>query len=276
MRKQKKASEGQAPSWSSCQFVNVPPHLRPLLERLGRMADEQGLAAYAVGGCVRDWLLGIAGAVDVDVAIEGEGIAFARLAAHELGASLTPHQQFGTATLELPSEESPQPRGRAGTRTRRSPSKTMRIDVASCRKEVYPQPAAYPKVAPGTLQDDLFRRDFTINAMAMALAPQAFGTLVDPFGGLRDLKARRLRILHPKSFLDDPSRILRAARLVQRYDLSLESHTAQSLRQAAAAGVLAFLNRGRLRKELDRMAEEPRPLACLARLNQWLHVGSRL
>jgi len=229
--------------------VNVPPQLKALLERLGRMAEEHGVAAYAVGGCVRDWLLGIAGVTDLDVAIEGDGIAFAKQAAHELGARVTPHEQFGTATLELS----------AG-----------RIDVASCRQETYAEPAAYPRVAPGTLRDDLVRRDFTINAMAMALAPRAFGKLVDPFGGLRDLKARRLRTLHPKSFLDDPSRILRAARFVPRYGLSLESQTARALRQAVAVGMLARLNRGRLRKELDRMAEEPQPLACLARLSQWL------
>lgn len=237
--------------------------------RLGEMAQERGVLAYAVGGCVRDWWLEMPRVTDLDVAIEGDGLAFAKLAARELGAHVTSYEQFGTATLSLPSTV----HSRYGKHA--AEGETLRIDVATCRKERYPKPAAYPTVSPGTLRDDLFRRDFTINAMAMMMTPEAFGTLVDPFGGLNDLKTRRLRTLHAKSFLDDPSRILRAARFVSRYGLSLESKTARWLTQAVAAGALERLNRGRLRKEFTRMSEEPNPLACLACLSQWLEILPR-
>lgn len=230
--------------------VRVPARVALLLRRIGRLAETRGIQAYAVGGCVRDWLLGHSRLVDVDVCVEGDGIAFARAAATALKAGVVVHDQFGTATL---------------TRPRRG-----RIDVAGCRRETYREPAAYPKVAPGTLRDDLCRRDFTINAMAMSVAPGAFGRLVDEYGGLRDLRAKRLRVLHPNSFFDDPSRILRAARFAPRYRLVLEPKTTVSLRQAVASGMLSRLNRGRLRKELLRMLEEPDPVACFAQLGQWL------
>lgn len=254
------------------QRIDVPPAIKPVLQTMGRLADEQGLSAYAVGGCVRDWLLGIARITDVDIAIEGDGIAFAMTAARTLDAMVTAHQQFGTASLERAT-----PLQAAGRR-RGSASDVLRIDVVSCRKEAYVKPAAYPKVTPGRLKDDLFRRDFTINAMAMAINAKTFGLLVDPFEGVRDLATRRLRVLHPRSFFDDPSRILRAVRFAQRYDLMLESNTAGAMKRALAAGILARLNRGRLRKELELMSNEPDPVACLARLGRWLneHPKSRV
>ncbi|MBI4322827.1 MAG: CCA tRNA nucleotidyltransferase [Candidatus Omnitrophica bacterium] len=237
--------------------LRVPEPIEPWLRRLGRLAQAQGLEAYAVGGCVRDWLLGAARATDLDVCVVGDGIAFAQAAARRLDARVVVHEPFGTATLE---------RRPAG----------LRIDVAGCRKETYAKPAAYPTVSPGTLREDLFRRDFTINAMAMAIGPQAFGRLVDAFGGWRDVKARRLRVLHADSFVDDPSRILRAARFAVRYGLSLEPQTARWLQQALAAGLVARLNRGRIRKELVRMLEEPDPVACLAQVGRWLNGSRRL
>jgi tRNA nucleotidyltransferase (CCA-adding enzyme) len=244
---------------TATRMVNAPSAIRPLLQEIGRIADDHRVAAYAVGGCVRDWLLGLTRTADVDVAVVGDGIAFARQLAQAFGVGVTSHQQFGTATLVLKPTRGRQP---------------IRVDVASCRKETYREPAAYPKVTAGSLQDDLFRRDFTINALAMAINPKSFGKLVDPFGGAQDLKARRLRILHPKSFLDDPSRILRAVRFTQRFGLAMDSQTLRCLRRAMVSGVLARLNRGRLRKELDRMAEEPDPIACLKQLNQWLSIGA--
>jgi len=236
------------------QTVDVPQAVRPLLEQIGRLAEEEAVPVYAVGGCVRDWLLGIDRVTDLDVVVEGDGIAFAQRVARLLQATLQTHAQFGTATLERA-----QKRG-----------EPMRIDVASCRKETYAEPAAYPNVTAGGLRDDLFRRDFTINAMAMAISPRQFGRLIDPFGGLKDLRARCLRILHPNSFVDDPSRLLRAVRFAQRYGVALDSQTSRCLRQAVAAGLLGKLNRGRLRKELERMVEEPDPVACLAQLGRWL------
>lgn len=252
--------EAVVSGWTKAKRVRVPRSIEPWLRRLGRLAEAQGLEAYAVGGCVRDWLLGAARVTDLDVCVVGNGVTFAKAAARRLGASVVVHEQFGTATLER------RPRHPAG----------VRIDVAGCRNETYAKPAAYPTVSPGTLREDLFRRDFTINAMAMAIGPQAFGRLVDAFGGWRDVKAKRLRALHANSFVDDPSRILRAARFAARDGFLLESQTARWLQQALAAGMLARLNRGRIRKELRRMLEEPDPVACLAQLGRWLNGDRRL
>lgn len=229
----------------------VPRAAAPLLKRIGAMAAQQGVAVYAVGGCVRDWLLGHAHVLDVDVAVEGDAIAFARAVQHAVGGDLIVHAQFGTATVTMPAR-------------RRQPE--QRLDFAMCRTERYARPAAYPKVAQGTITTDLFRRDFTVNAMAVALTPGRFGTLVDPYGGAHDLLRRRLRILHAKSFLDDPSRILRGIRFAQRFGLRWEPLTAQACRTAVAQGALSWLNAGRIERELSRMAEEPDPRACLQAL----------
>jgi len=244
-----------ARSQTRTSSVRVPESVQPLLRRLGDLAQSRGVDAYAVGGCVRDWMVGVTGLVDLDVVVVGDGLAFAREAARSLHATLTTHEQFGTAMLALPAS------------VRAAP---VRLDVATARKERYAAPAAYPKVTPGTLRDDLLRRDFTINAMALAITPEAFGRVIDPFGGARDLRAKRLRVLHEESFLDDPSRILRAVRFVERFGLTLEPSTARALRRAINENLLARLNRGRLRKELERITQEPDPIACLARVGRWL------
>src|SRR6185295_18524691 len=193
----------------------IPRPLQPLLRRLGELARTLGPEAYSVGGCVRDWQLQRRGVTDLDVTVEGDGVRLAQAAAEELGGELTVHAQFGTASLrDLPSR--------------------AKVDFASCRKETYAARAAYPRVAPSSLRDDLFRRDFTINAMAVALDPARFGTLIDPFGGAADLKARRLRVLHADSFLDDPSRILRGIRFKQRLGLRWETRTRRQLNAAMA------------------------------------------
>ena len=240
-----RATRRRAAAVGSARQPIIPLRVRPLLERIGRIASAERTSAYAVGGCVRDWCLGVASVTDLDVTAEGDGIAVAKAVARALGGTVEAHAQFGTATVRL---------------TRRT---GRGIDFASCRREVYVRPGAYPNVSAGTLEDDLCRRDFTINAMAVALAPDRFGRLVDPFRGRDDLSRRLLRILHGRSFLDDPSRILRGIRLAARFDLRWEPDTARALREAVAAGALSWLNAGRLRKELDRMLDEPDPRACL-------------
>lgn len=220
--------------------IRMPAAVRGVLERIGRLADQQGVFAYAVGGCVRDWRLGIAKIPDLDITVEGDALGVARAVAEALGARVIVHQQFGTATVTL---------GRS------------RIDFASCRRETYARPAAYPTVSPGTLDDDLFRRDFTINAMAVAIAPGRFGAFVDPFGGARDLRAGLLRILHPRSFLDDPSRIVRGIRFLCRFRLRWDAATETAAREAIASGALGLLNAGRLQRELEHLGSEPDPAA---------------
>mgnify|MGYP001590874441 CR=1 FL=1 len=239
--------------------VSVPAVVQPALKQVGRLAAEQGVHAYAVGGCVRDWLLELPPTTDLDIAVEGSGAGLARAAAEALGGTAEAHPQFGTATLRLPP-------GHGSIR---------RVDFAMCRKETYARPAAYPRVTPGTVADDLFRRDFTINAMAADLAAERFGTLLDPCGGRRDLARRVLRILHARSFLDDPSRLLRGVRFLARFGLRWDAGTARAAREAVAAGALGWLNAGRLRKEFDAMLREPDPPACLQALAGLLEPAAR-
>ena len=237
--------------------ITVPARVRGLLRQIGTTASERGLQAYAVGGCVRDWMMGRAATADVDVTVEGDGIGLAQEVAAALQASTKAHPAFGTATLILG-----------------APSRRRRIDFASCRRETYAKPGAYPTVAAGSIEDDLFRRDFTINAMAAAIAPGRFGVLIDPFSGSADLRRRVLRVLHERSFLDDPSRILRGVRFAQRFDFAWEPRTRGLAHSAIAAGALGWLNAGRVSKELERMAEEPDPRACLERLADLLSVSA--
>ena len=239
--------------------VEIPAQVRPLLQRVGALAEQQGMAAYAVGGCVRDWWFGITTTMDLDVTVEGDGVALAHAVAQTFQASLQVHQPFGTATLLV----------------RRSTS-TVRVDLATCRRETYAKPAAYPTVTRGTLEEDLVRRDFTINATALALSPPQFGTLIDPCEGAQDVDRKILRILHARSFLDDPSRMLRGIRFAQRFDLTWEPATLRAAIDAIAAGALGWLNAGRLRKELELMLREPNPLACLQQVYVLLVESQRV
>jgi tRNA nucleotidyltransferase (CCA-adding enzyme) len=197
----------------------------PGIERVREAAA--GLPAYLVGGAVRDLLLGRSRA-DIDVAVEGDVHELAR----RLGGEVRAHPRFSTATIRV--------RG-------------LEVDVASTRKESYPQPGALPVVSPAPLVEDLARRDFTINAMALPLGEPA--ALIDPHGGLADLEARRLRVLHPGSFRDDPTRALRAARYGSRYGLALEPGTGRLLRDAD----LSAVSSDRTAAELRKLAAEPEP-----------------
>lgn len=231
--------------------VELPEALTPLLRQIGALAAARGMAAYAVGGCVRDWLRQDAGLVDVDITVEGDGVVLAEALAAATGGGCRSHAQFGTATVTWPA-------GRGGL---------SGVDVATCRQETYARPAAYPRVRAGTIGQDLARRDFSINATAISLTPAAWGTLLDPFDGAADLLQRRvLRVLHARSFWDDPSRILRGIRFLHRFALRWEAQTRHWLEAAVADGALGWLNAGRLEKELARMAEEPDPARCLATL----------
>ena len=210
--------------------------LRPVLEAAPRAAGEQG-GVYLVGGTVRDLLLGEPG-FDVDLAVEGDGQLFARALAAELGGRVKPHDAFGTAVVEYGDGE--------------------RVDVVTARRESYPTPAALPTVEPSTIEDDLFRRDFTINAMAAALAGPEVGALLDPFEGQRALEAKTIRVLHDLSFVDDPTRIFRAVRYASRYGFELDEQTAALAREAIAAGLVGRLSPARLRDELVLLLDEPR------------------
>jgi tRNA nucleotidyltransferase (CCA-adding enzyme) len=239
----------------------VPAPAEPLLRAIGRRAQALGMPAYAVGGCVRDWWLGISTVTDLDVVVEGDGIAAAEAVARELGGAVEIHRQFGTATVRVA--------GAAGA------GAPLRVDFATCRTERYAEPAAYPAVALGTLEQDLRRRDFTMNAMALAIDPVRFGRLIDPFGGREDLRRRRLRALHRRSFIDDPSRILRGLRFAHRFRIGWERQTLRDASAAVDASLITRLNAGRLRKESRLMLREPRPTADLRRLAALLESGAR-
>ncbi|MGE5531929.1 MAG: poly-A polymerase, partial [Bacteroidota bacterium] len=181
------------------------------LRELADLAVASGLRAWLVGGAVRDALLG-RDSLDLDVAVEGEARQFAEAVAQEWGARMVAHDRFGTYIIE------------AGE---------WHLDIATSRRETYARAGALPLVEPGSLDDDLRRRDFTINAMALPLGAD-LDQLYDPLGGLRDLRQGLVRGLHPATFLDDPTRIIRAARYAARFGCRLDEKTQEWLGAALA------------------------------------------
>ncbi|MCX5858887.1 MAG: hypothetical protein NT056_03160 [Proteobacteria bacterium] len=227
----------------------LPPPLSQAIPALGRMGEKLGLRVFLVGGFVRDLLLHRQ-ILDIDIAVEGrEGAA--RLA---LGFSrqekilVQGYPHFGTATLHLPGN--------------------YRIDLATTRKETYPAPAALPRVRPGNIHEDLYRRDFTINSLALCLHPSEFGKMLDPFGGCLDLKRRRLRVLHPRSFSDDPTRIFRALRFEQRLGFRLAPDNLLLIRKALAANAISRLSGTRLLAEIKFSLSLPETAPLLARMGR--------
>lgn len=212
-----------------------------IIEIVGKIADKLKIPAYIVGGPVRDKLLGISNC-DLDFVVEGDGIKFAEALNKKLKGRLTAYKAFGTATIKL---------------------KGKRIDIVTSRKETYTHPAAYPTVKPGAIKDDLFRRDFTINAMAIGLNKKNFGRLVDFYGGRKDLKKGIIRIMHDKSFMDDPTRIFRAVRFSVRFGFKIEPHTKKLIKEAVLDGFLGEVNAGRIRKEIELFLKEKNPKKCL-------------
>jgi tRNA nucleotidyltransferase (CCA-adding enzyme) len=200
---------------------------------------------YLVGGTVRDILLGEPN-FDVDIAVEGDGIAFARALATALGGRAVPHEKFGTAVVK---------HGDRG-----------RVDVATTRTEFYDQPAALPTIEQASITQDLYRRDFTINAMGVSLRGDDFGRLVDPFGGLEDLRQGVVRVLHNLSFIDDPTRIFRGIRYENRYGFRMDGHTTALARACIDMGLVGELSSARLRDELVLLLEEERVGDAVLRL----------
>ncbi len=201
-------------------------------------ALEGGDPCFLVGGAVRDLLLG-ADSVDLDIAVEGDAEAASRRLAATLGGEVRAHERFGTATV------------RAGG---------LQVDLARTRRETYSAPGALPEVEAAGLDEDLGRRDFTINAMALRLTVEGLGAIHDPRGGRGDLAAGLIRVLHPGSFVDDPTRLLRAVRYAARLDFALEEGTELLAREAAAGDAMATVSGPRVRDELlDLLAEREAP-----------------
>lgn len=223
------------------------PNQRAVLASAGEIAAGLGAELYAVGGCARDWLLGRP-SDDVDFLVSGDPLPLARDFA--AGGTITPFEKFRTVRALMPD-------GR-------------RFDFAGFRRETYPAPARLPVVEPaGSLAEDLLRRDFTCNALAVSLLPASFGEVADPHGGAADIKSGLLRVLHPASFRDDPTRIYRCARFAARFGWKPEAGTMVFMSEALAAGSLALLSVERLRNELIKILKESKPSGALELLAAW-------
>ena len=202
-------------------------------------AEGRGRTLYLVGGCVRDLALG-RDLLDVDVVAEGEVESLAAAAASALGGRWVAHGEFGTVTLE---------------------ANGVRVDLAMARAETYARPGALPRVRPASVEEDLARRDFAINALALALCGSERGRLLDPFGGWEDLRRGLVRLLHQRSFIDDATRILRAVRYAARLGFRLEPVTRALLLRDVS--YLDTISGARVRQELLRLLAEERPEVAL-------------
>ncbi|MDW8433885.1 MAG: CBS domain-containing protein [Aquificaceae bacterium] len=229
--------------------IQLPEEIRPLLENLGSEAMAMGYKVYLVGGVVRDLLMKRS-LWDMDIVVEGNAIELALKLSSLWGVQAHTFPEFGTAHMKV---------------------KGHKIELATTRRETYPHPGAYPVVEPATLKEDLLRRDFTINAMAISINPEDFGTLVDYFGGLRDLKDGILRVLHPVSFVEDPVRMLRALRFAGRFGFRLSKGTEKLLKNALEAELLKRSPRGRVLNEL-RLALREERLIDILRLYRKYHI----
>ncbi|MBT9152616.1 MAG: CCA-adding enzyme [Firmicutes bacterium] len=261
------------PHWYQVTYRSQPenddftaPNINPLLEEhlgkkamgllllIGQEAERQGAKAYLVGGLVRDIMLAHPN-VDIDLVVEPEAIPFAKVMAKRLNATCVDYPKFGTATLTLPAGE--------------------QIDFATARTEFYAMPAALPDVQYATIRQDLYRRDFTINTLAVPLNPDLFGNLLDFYGGREDLKLGLVRVLYNLSFVEDPTRIIRAVRFEQRYGFALEEQSERFLRNALENGVLEKVSREKLRDELRLLfaeASAPKAILRMDELGIWSHI----
>ncbi len=226
----------------------LPRDIIELLRKVGELAAEMGYQAYAVGGFIRDLLLRRPN-FDIDIVVEGDGIEFARTFADRHNIRARSHKKFNTAVLVFPD-------GR-------------KMDVASARLEYYQYPAALPIVEFGSLKMDLYRRDFTINTLAVALNPDTFGQLVDFFGGQRDIKEKVVRVLHNLSLVEDPTRILRAIRFEQRFGFRIGKQTASLIRNAVKMNLLQKMGGHRLFHELQHIFTEADPLSSIRRMAEF-------
>ena len=219
-----------------------------LLKHIGETAAELKLNSFVVGGFVRDMLLHIKN-LDIDIVIEGDGVFFARKLSEKSGGTVRTHEKFGTATVILPDKR--------------------RIDVATARLEYYEYPAAMPTVELSSLKLDLYRRDFTINAMAIALNPEKFGTLIDFFHSQNDLKERSIRVIHNLSFIEDPTRIFRAVRFEQRLDFRITRHTEKLIKNAVNMGIFNSFSGARFLSELKQILAVDNPFPALRRMDSF-------
>lgn len=237
----------------------MTPQLFAMTKMMGSEADSLGINIFLVGGFVRDLILG-AKNYDLDVVVEGDAVKFAGLLADKMSAALVTHHKFGTATIVMDWPKWLGPSLSHGGK--------FKIDVATARKEVYERPAALPTVEFSSLRDDLYRRDFTMNAMAVNINSHNFGLFMDFFGGMRDIENKLVRILHDRSFIDDPTRIFRAVRFEQRFGFAIEKHTEYLIKHAIKQEMFNRTEDQRIREELILMLKEKRPEKAVLRMKE--------
>ncbi|MFP3867599.1 MAG: CBS domain-containing protein [Desulfobacteraceae bacterium] len=237
----------------------LPQKILKILQQVGQVADELGYNAYVVGGFVRDLLLRHEN-LDIDIVIEGDGIAFARKFAERHGVRVRVFHKLKTAVIIFPDG--------------------FKIDVATARTEYYEAPGAMPIVEGSSIKMDLYRRDFTINTLAVKLNERHFGILVDFFGAQRDLKEQRISVLHNLSFVEDPTRVFRAIRFEQRFNFQISKLTASLIENAVKINFFDRLSGSRLFGELKLILQEENPIPAIARmasfdLLQFIHPSLR-
>lgn len=232
-------------NYAELMQTRLPARILHILQTAGQVAEESASTVYCVGGFVRDLLLQVAN-FDLDLVVEGNGEQLARRLAEELHGTIRVHDRFGTAVVKLDNE--------------------IKIDVATARTEYYEFPAALPKVERASIREDMYRRDFTINTMALCLNPDRFGELIDYFGGRKDLENGNIRILYNLSFVEDPTRILRAIRFEQRYEFTIEADTFRFAQEAIERRLLGRLSYKRTMNELILILNEKDPVPALKRM----------
>ena len=224
-----------------------PGRVQNILNKIGEIGDRLNYPVFMVGGVVRDLFLGIKN-YDIDIVVEGEGIKFARDLSRDLKGRIKSHEKFGTAVVIL--------------------TDGFKIDIATARREFYEYPAAFPKVELSSIRKDLYRRDFTMNAMAIQLNQKYFGKLIDFFGGRKDLRLGIIRVLYNLSFVEDPARIMRAIRFEQRYNFRMDKSTEDFLKKAIDDKLLSRLRKKRVAEELILILHEENPLKSIKRMDE--------
>ncbi|MEK7841245.1 MAG: CBS domain-containing protein, partial [Deltaproteobacteria bacterium] len=226
----------------------LPAKIVDILKNIGMVADELDCRVYVIGGFVRDLILRYAN-LDIDIVIEGDGIAFAGAFAKRFGCRIKSHERFGTAVVIFPDG--------------------FKIDIATARLEFYERPGALPTVELSSLKLDLYRRDFTINTLAVALNQKNFGELIDFFGAQRDIKDKAIRVLHNLSFVEDPTRVFRAIRFEQRYGFTMAKHTQGLIKNMVKLNLLQRISGERLLNEIRAIFEEENFIRAIDRIKEF-------
>ncbi|MCX5666256.1 MAG: hypothetical protein NT036_04340 [Candidatus Omnitrophica bacterium] len=219
-----------------------------LLKKVGDISKRMDYKAYLIGGTVRDLFL-CKENLDIDIVIEGDAIHFGEKLAHDIHGIIISHKRFGTCTVTTP--------------------EYIKIDFATARRETYAKPAALPTVEFSSFRDDLARRDFTVNAMAISLNDGDFGHLIDFFDVVGDIERKQIKALHNKSFVDDPTRILRGIRLEKRLGFTIEPHTASLMRKSIEKERYKRVEEPRLRDEIMLILKEKEPFHIIERMDEF-------